>query len=81
MSPQRKLTISAVALSGLVAGAFVVTGEEAQANHNTHFQAQNVFIIGHPDDLVPGAATLIRTNKGISFKLYTSELEPGANTV
>jgi hypothetical protein len=73
--------IFAVALSSLVVGAFAVTGEEAKANHNTHFQAKNMFLFAPPHDLVPGAATLIRTDKGISFKIYTSELEPGANTV
>ena len=81
MAPKRKLMALALALSGLVVGAFVVTDEEAKANDNTHFQAKNMSVFLHPDELVPGAATLIRTNKGIAFKIYTSELEPGANTV
>lgn len=81
MSTKRKLMISAVALSSLVVGAFVVTSEEAKASHNTHFQAKNLFLFDPPHNLVPGAATLIRTDKGIAFRVYTSELEPGANTV
>lgn len=81
MAPKRKLMALALALSGLVVGAFVVTGEEAKANNNTHFQAKNMFVFGQPAKLVAGAATLTRTNKGISFRIYTSELKPGANTV
>jgi hypothetical protein len=81
MSPQRKLTMFAVALSGLVGSALLVTGEEAKANHNIYFQAKNMFLFAPPNDLVAGAATLVRTDKGISFKISTSGLEPGANTV
>lgn len=81
MSTKLKLMVVVLALTGLVGGAFVVTGKEAKANNNTHFQAKNMFLFDPPHGLVPGAATLIRTNKGIAFRVYTSELEPGANTV
>ncbi len=46
-----------------------------------HYQAKNVFVFGSPANLVSGAATLTRTTKGISFKVYTSGLEPGSNTI
>ena len=81
MSTKLKFMVLALALIGLVGGTLVATSEEAKANNNTHFQARNMFVFGNPADLVAGAATLTRTNKGISFRVYTSELNPGANTI
>jgi hypothetical protein len=73
------LVIFAFILLGLVGGALVVTGAEAVAD-GSHYQAKNMLVFGTAD-LAAGAATLTRTGKGISFKIYTSGLEPGANTV
>lgn len=80
MSKKLRLLISALVLLGLVGGALVITGAEAVAG-GSHYQAKNMFVFGDPTTLVAGAATLTRTNKGISFKVYTTGLEAGANTI
>ena len=80
MATKPKLLLLASALICFIGGVLVVTSAEAKAG-GAHYQAKNLFTFGNPADLVAGAATLTRTNKGISFKIYTSGLEPGANTV
>lgn len=79
MSTKLKSMVFALALSGLVGGTLVVTSDEARAG-STHYQAENMFVFGNPAGLVAGAATLTQTKKDISFRVYTSGLEPGANT-
>ena len=78
LAVNRTLTAFTLALIGLV-GAFIVTSNEAQAG-NAHYQAKNMVLL---PDLTPaaGAATLTRTNTGISYAVYTSGLTPGANTI
>lgn len=73
MSANLKSTVLSLALSGLVGGTFVGTAQEVQADGST-YQAKNMFVFGNPADLVAGAATLTRTSKGISFRVYTSGL-------
>jgi hypothetical protein len=81
MSKKLQLLICALALLGLVGGDLIGTNQDAWAGGAT-YQAKNMFdFLGGPSVLEAGAATLTRTNKGISYKIYTSGLEPGANTV
>ena len=80
MSTNLNSIVFAVALLGLVGGDVIGASPEAWANGAT-YQAHNLFTFGNPAALVAGAATLTRTTKGISFKIYTSGLEPGANTI
>jgi hypothetical protein len=80
MLEKLRLLIFALVLLGLICGTLIATSQEAAADH-THYQAKNMFVFGSPMTLVAGAATLIRTNTGISFKVYTTGLEAGANTI
>ena len=74
-----KPTLIAAALAILSGGAFpaLAVDDGSQAT----YQAANMFVFGSPATLVPGAATLTRTNDGISFRIYTQGLAPGATTV
>lgn len=74
-----KPTWIAAALAILSGGAFpaLAVDDGSQAT----FQAANMFVFGSPATLVPGAATLTRTNDGISFRIYTQGLTPGAVTI
>jgi hypothetical protein len=80
MAANMKSIVFGLALIGLVVCALIGVSKEAWAGGAT-YQAKNMFVFGNPADLAAGAATLTRTSKGISFKIYTSGLEPGANTV
>jgi hypothetical protein len=74
-----------LAVLGLMAGGLWFIGGEVAAQP-TQFQSTNVFELndaggelqGPPFENVPGAATLLRTNKGISYRIYTTQLDPGA---
>jgi hypothetical protein len=65
----------------LIAVAMATLGASQARAAGGHYQAKNLFAIANPADPVAGAATLTRTTKGISYSVYTSGLEPGANTV
>ena len=56
-------------------------GDDDDDDSQGTFQAQNMFMAGAPPTLLPGAATLTRTDDGISYRIYTSGLLPGAHTV
>ena len=73
-----KLRIAHVlAVMGLVVGgAFFTTMGDAQARPN-QFQATNMIVFGEPDNLLPGAATLTRTKRDISYRIYTNGLNAG----
>jgi hypothetical protein len=74
-----------LAVLGLMAGGLWFIGGEVAAQP-TQFQTTNVFELrdaegelqGPPFENVPGAATLLRTNRGISYRIYTTQLDPGA---
>lgn len=67
----------ALAIMGLVVGgAFALTSGDVQAKQ-TQFQTSNMEVTGDPGNLVPGAATLSRDKKGISYRINTTELAPG----
>lgn len=76
------LRISAICLLMFafdLGGAPSARGDDDDSNST--FQAKNMFVFGNPAMLLPGAATLIRTDDGISFRVYTSGLSPGAHTL
>lgn len=75
-----KVAILVAALVGFLVHPFPASGEDE--NVGSTFQAMNMFRFGNPAALLPGAATLTRTDNGISFRVYTSQLTPpGAYTV
>lgn len=93
MATKLNVMFFALAFIGLVGGTLAVTSGEANAE-STHYQAENMFVFGDPDDLVAGAATLTRTREvyytstgvrrergSIAFQIWTSGLRRGAHTV
>jgi hypothetical protein len=91
MATKLKMMLFALVFIGLIGGTLVVTSGEAKAE-SAQYQAENMFEFGDPDALVAGGATLTRTpasllrrrvlqSGSIAFRIYTSELQPGAHTV
>jgi len=80
MSTNLKSIVFGSALIGFVGVHFTSASQEARAD-SSYYQAKNMVLFSSPTTLAPGAATLTRTGKSISYKIYTSGLEPGANTV
>ena len=68
-----RLLVAAVAL-------FLGTAVAAEAAPST-YQAEDLFVMGMPNAPVAGAATLTRTDEGISYSIYTSGLKQGATTI
>jgi hypothetical protein len=67
-----------LALVLLSAAPLALLGGSSDASF---FQAKNLFMFGNPANLLAGAAILTRSGDGISFRVYTSGLAPGAYTV
>ena len=65
----------------IVTALLVSLGAAFDAKGASTFQAANPFVAGMPAALVEGAATLTRTDDGISYRIYTSGLKQGATTI
>jgi hypothetical protein len=81
MATKFRVALLLAALGLVAVGAFfwVATGD-ARADPEGHllqYQSANMFVFGKPNDLLPGAATLTRSPKGISYSVHTSGLTPG----
>jgi hypothetical protein len=84
MAKKFRWTLILAVLGVMVGGLWFIGGEVAA--QPTQFQSTNVFELtdaggelqGPPFENIPGAATLLRTNKGISYRIYTTQLDPGA---
>ena len=60
----------------VVGGAFALTSGDVQAK-SIRFQTSVMTETGEDGMVVPGAATLTRSKKAISYKINTTELTPG----
>ena len=72
---RRQMLVGSILL--LLTAGLSGTISRAQPGAPDRFEAQNMFVFGNPLLLVPGAATLIRNDQGIQYRVYTSELMPG----
>ena len=65
---------TATLLVSLMAGLFTAPVMASAESSPAYFQASNLFMFGSPNVLVPGAATMTRSQDGISFSIETSGL-------
>jgi len=74
-----RFTPLVLALAGLA--AIPAGADDSGRSRASSYQAKNMFAFGSPATLLPGAATLIRTEEGISYRVNTSMLMAGAHTI
>lgn len=74
----KKLTRS---LMPMVTACALLLGAPSASEAASTYQAKDLFVMGMPGALVEGAATLTRTDDGVSYSIYTSGLKQGATTI
>jgi hypothetical protein len=76
MFTRLRLLVVLAVLSIVAGGAFAAASGDAQARP-IQFQAVDMHEFAPPGNPVAGAATLLRSETGISYRIYTTGLTPG----